>query len=73
MRFYVGLDTPEPGLEFQQLDCAPRETRGDGKITITASVQIGRFATGMDNPKRAAGRTEVIFKSNYSYYSKYGD
>src|SRR5262249_41679477 len=38
-RFAARLDLPAAGDEFQRADCAPRFSRGDGRITIRDWVQ----------------------------------
>ena len=54
-RFAAGLDTAEPGSEFQRADCAPSATSGDGSITIADWVQAGRYAAGLDPVVPAGG------------------
>lgn len=54
-RFFVRLDTPAIGSEFQRADCAPKETNGDGIINISDWVQAGRYAVGLDPPVSAGG------------------
>jgi uncharacterized protein (TIGR03437 family) len=56
-RFVAGLDTLAAGGEFQRADCAPRETRGDGRLAITDWVQAGRYAAGLDPVQTAGGPT----------------
>jgi hypothetical protein len=56
-RFASGLDTVNPGSEFQRADCAPRSTFGGGSITIADWVQAGRYASGLDPVTAAAGPT----------------
>ncbi|MEP7338233.1 MAG: kelch repeat-containing protein [Acidobacteriota bacterium] len=56
-RFVAGLDTPDPGSEFQRADVAPRATFGDGRLTIADWVQAGRYAAGLDLPTAAGGPT----------------
>lgn len=57
-RFVAGLDTPNPGSEFQRADCAPRDTLGNGNITISDWVQAGRYASALDPVTAAGGPTE---------------
>ncbi len=54
-RFASTLDIPVSGSEFQRADCAPRQTLGDGIITITDCVQAGRYASGLDPATQAGG------------------
>jgi hypothetical protein len=41
-RFAAGLDTPNPGSEFQRADSAPLTSLGNGIITVSDWVQRGR-------------------------------
>ena len=59
-RFAVGLDTLNPGSEFQRADCAPLATFGDGKITLLDWVQAGRYVVGLDPINKAAGPTASV-------------
>src|SRR5262249_49721755 len=43
------------GGEFQRADTAPRDSRGDGRLTITDWVQAGRYAAGLDSPTLVGG------------------
>jgi hypothetical protein len=54
-RFVAGLDTPDPGSEFQRADCALRETLGNGALTVSDWVQAGRYAAGLDPVVGAGG------------------
>jgi hypothetical protein len=56
-RFSSGLDTVNPGSEFQRADSAPRSTMGNGVITISDWVQAGRYASGLDSVIAAGGPT----------------
>lgn len=56
-RFVAGLDSVEPGNEFQRADCAPRDALGDGRITIIDWTQAGRYAAGLDPVVAAGGPT----------------
>jgi hypothetical protein len=56
-RFFVRLDTPASGSEFQRADCAPKETKGDGILNISDWVQAGRYAVGLDPPVSVGGPT----------------
>jgi hypothetical protein len=56
-RFSSGLDTVNPGSEFQRADCAPRDAKGNGSITISDWVQAGRYASGLDVAATAGGAT----------------
>jgi uncharacterized protein (TIGR03437 family) len=56
-RFVAGLDTATNGSEFQRADCAPRDTFGNGSLTIADWVQAGRYAVGLDATVAAAGPT----------------
>lgn len=57
-RYVAGLDTITNASEFQRADCAPRETLGNGRLTITDWVQTGRYAAGLDPVTPAGGPTE---------------
>ena len=56
-RFVAGLDTPEPGSEFQRADCAPIVTSGDGELLVNDWVQAGRYVAGLDVLQPQAGST----------------
>ena len=56
-RFSAGLDTPNPGSEFQRADSAPRGSLGNGAITVSDWVQAGRYAAGLDPVTPAGGPT----------------
>ena len=60
-RFSAGLDTPNPGCEFQRADSAPRgtggSTLGNGAITVSDWVQAGRYAAGLDPVTPVGGPT----------------
>ena len=43
-RFVAGLESPDVGSEFQRADCAPRDTLGDGRMSIIDWAQAGRYA-----------------------------
>jgi hypothetical protein len=58
-RFSSGLDTVNPGSEFQRADSAPRSTMGNGAITISDWVQAGRYASGLDPVLAAGGPTTL--------------
>ncbi len=53
-RFVAGLDVAVSESEFQRADCAPRTTRGDGRLKVTDWVQAGRYFAGLD-PLTAVG------------------
>jgi len=59
-RFVVGLDVATNGNEFQRADVAPRETLGDGRITLVDWVQTGRYVAGVDALPVAGGPTSAI-------------
>lgn len=48
-RFAVGLDTPTTMPEFQRADCAPRNSFGDGVLSVIDWVQAGRYYN-LDDP-----------------------
>jgi hypothetical protein len=59
-RFVPALDTPASGLEYQQADCAPKESNGCGEpVSVTSWTQAGRSAAALDPLQSAAGFTEV--------------
>jgi hypothetical protein len=57
------LDTISNGLEFQRADSAPRDTLGDGQITVADWVQMGRYAAGLD-PITAVGGPSSPMRSD---------
>lgn len=59
-RFVAGLDTPDPGNEYQRADCAPRVGLGDGRLSVTDWAQAGRYAAGLDPIIAAGGPTSPI-------------
>ncbi len=71
-RFVAGLDTPNPGSEFQRADSAPRSTLGDGIITIADWVQCGRYASGLDPVTAAGGPTGPLPGIVFSPQAKAG-
>ncbi|MGH9847681.1 MAG: hypothetical protein ACREEM_54010, partial [Blastocatellia bacterium] len=52
----AGLDAAAPGAEFQRADCAPRDTKGDGRLTVADWTQAGRYL-GTDPTVAAGGPT----------------
>jgi uncharacterized protein (TIGR03437 family) len=56
-RFVAGLETPDAGSEFQRADCAPRDTLGDGRLSIIDWAQANRYAAGLDQVAPAGGPT----------------
>jgi hypothetical protein len=56
-RIVAGLDTVTNALQFQKVDCAPRDTMGNGILSITDWVQAGRYAIGLDPLTIAGGPT----------------
>jgi hypothetical protein len=54
-RFAVGIDSVSNANEFQQGDCAPRLTLGDGKIDLLDWIQSGRYAVNADSILVAGG------------------
>jgi hypothetical protein len=56
-RLVAGLETANPGAEFQRADSAPRISLGDGQLTLSDWVQAGRYAVGLDAPAAAGGPT----------------
>src|SRR5205807_957440 len=56
-RFVAALDTASSGSEFQRADCAPRNTLGDGRLTVSDFTQAGRYAAGLDPLTSAGGPT----------------
>jgi hypothetical protein len=58
-RFVAGVDAITNAAEFQRADCAPRETLGDGYITVEDWVQVGRYYLGLDQPSLQGGPTNV--------------
>jgi hypothetical protein len=59
-RFVAGLDTPNPGSEFQRADVAPRGTFGNAVITVSDWVQAGRYTAGLDPITPAQGPTTPL-------------
>lgn len=56
-RFVAGLESPDAGSEFQRADCAPRDTLGDGRMSIVDWAQANRYAAGLDQVAPAGGPT----------------
>ena len=46
--YVAGQETVTNAGEFQRADCAPRATLGDGVLTVSDWVQVGRYAAGLD-------------------------
>ena len=44
--FVAGLETPAPGSEFSRADCAPRNSLGDGQLTVADLAQTRLYAAG---------------------------
>jgi hypothetical protein len=57
-RFVARLDAISSPNEFQRADCAPRATRGNGKLSASDWVQAGRYAVGLDPLTVLGGPTE---------------
>jgi len=57
-RFVARLDPISSPNEFQRADCAPRATRGNGKLAASDWVQAGRYAVGLDPLTVLGGPTE---------------
>ena len=56
--FIAHLDeTSNVGNEFQRADCAPRSTKGDGRLSVADWTQSGRYAAGLDPVVFAGGPT----------------
>jgi hypothetical protein len=47
-------------LEFMRADCAPRNTLGDGVLSVSDWVQAGRYAAKLDPAVRAGGPTSPV-------------
>jgi hypothetical protein len=66
-RFAAGLDQEyilTNAAEFQQADCAPRASLGDGScINVADWVQVGRYALDLDPPTAAGGPTNESAQS----------
>jgi hypothetical protein len=56
-RYVAEVDTITDPSEFQRADCAPRDTLGDGYITVADWVQLGRYYLGLDPPTPQGGPT----------------
>jgi hypothetical protein len=57
-RFVARLDTISGPDEFRRADCAPRTSKGNGKISASDWVQAGRYAVGLDPLTVLGGPTE---------------
>ncbi len=55
--FVAQLDNPSGSAEFQRADCAPRDSLGNGAITVADWVQASRYAVGVDPLTPAGGPT----------------
>ena len=58
-RFVARLDAISSPNEFQRADCAPRATKGNGKLSVSDWVQAGRYAVGLDPLTVLGGPTEA--------------
>ncbi len=47
-RYIAGLDVPASEGVFQALDCAPRDSKGDGRLGVADWVQAYRYVFGHD-------------------------
>ena len=56
-RIVAGLDVVANGIDFQKADCAGRTTLGNGVLSISDWVQVGRYAAGLDPLTPAGGPT----------------
>jgi hypothetical protein len=56
-RLVAGLEELA-AVDFQRADCAPRETRGDGVLSVADWVQAGRYYFGLDRPRAAGGPSQ---------------
>lgn len=54
-RFAANLDTTTTTSEFQRVDCAPSDIRGDGILTVLDWVQAGRYYIGLDAVQLSGG------------------
>lgn len=59
-RAVAGLERVSEGVEFQRADSAPRESQGDGQLTVRDWVQAGRYAFGLDALAAAGGPTAPL-------------
>jgi hypothetical protein len=71
-RFVAGLDQASSGDEFQRIDSAPRETKGDGQLKVTDWVQAGRYAVGLDPVSSVGGPTSVVTQTSVSLSGRSG-
>ncbi|MBX3277700.1 MAG: S8 family serine peptidase [Acidobacteria bacterium] len=62
-KFVVGLKDPNLGNEFQRADAAPRNSKGDGNISVSDWVQIGRYSAALDSPVQTGGPLEPVASS----------
>ncbi|MBI2947184.1 MAG: cadherin domain-containing protein [Verrucomicrobia bacterium] len=46
--FAIHLENPSSPSEFRRADCAPKESLGDGVISLADWTQAGRYAAGLD-------------------------
>src|SRR5262249_23516633 len=63
-RYVSGLDVITNGSVFQKVDCAPRDTLGDGQLKVTDWVQAGRYAAGLDPLTPAGGPTGPVVSNS---------
>lgn len=48
------------GAEFMRADCAPRNTLGDGRLTVSDWTQVGRYVVGLDPLTPAGGPSSPV-------------
>jgi hypothetical protein len=54
-RLVAQLEPTQSESEFMRADCAPRSSRGDGRLTPADLTQGGRYVAGLDDPQSAGG------------------
>lgn len=59
-RVIAGLDELTDHWQFSRADCAPRDTLGDGVLSLTDWVQAGRYADALDAPTPTGGPTTAV-------------
>jgi hypothetical protein len=57
----IGIFSPVNDTDFQALDTAPRQSSGDGSLTVADYVQTQRYALGLDLVRSLAGPGRISY------------
>jgi uncharacterized repeat protein (TIGR02543 family) len=72
-RVIAGLEELTDHWQFARADCAPRDTFGDGLLSLTDWVQAGRYADALDPLTPAGGPTTAVTPTGRGVSSASGD